>query len=115
MIRAPLSLLFAAIIALTSVTLGYSQAAQVGAQHMVLCSADGGVTTITLDSQGNPLPEVSPCLDCILALYAQDLLHASGLPLPPLRLLAPIVSVEKPTFAPQVLVFAYARGPPVLL
>jgi hypothetical protein len=114
MLRIWLTTFFAAILALTSVTLALGQHGQMGTVQMVLCS-DLGDTVITLDAQGNPIESAHVCPDCVAAIVAQDVPAGAALPLPPLssRLWQAVPSEHanlSRSHPPT-----YARGPPVLM
>lgn len=110
--RSLFTLLFSAILALTSVTLALAQHAQLGATTLVLCS-DSGPQHITLDAQGNPLPAGHSCPECLAALAAQDLPPAWGQlhPQHHSRQTRPTeTALARPSAA---LIPPQARGPPV--
>lgn len=109
-----LTTFFAAILALTSVTLALGQHGQMGTVQMVLCS-DLGDTVITLDAQGNPVESAHVCPDCVAAIAAQDVPAGASLPLPPLssRLWEAVDTAHanlSRAYTPT-----QARGPPVLM
>lgn len=111
-LRGIFTFVFAAILALTSVTLAVAQHGRVGGMTLVLCTSDG-TQTVTLDANGNPVPMAHPCPDCVAALAAQDVPAALSLPMPPLaqQLLAvKIAAIDAPS---QPKSAAYARGPPL--
>jgi hypothetical protein len=114
MMRIWLTTCFAAILALTSVTLALGQHAQMGAVQLVLCS-DLGDTVITLDAKGNPAAPAHVCPDCVATIAAQDVPAGAALPLTPLssRLWQAVPSEHanlSRSHPPT-----YARGPPVLM
>jgi hypothetical protein len=110
--RAPLALILALVLALASQTMAVARthAAQPG-MTMVICSGYG-VTTVTLDAEGNPTGPVHPCPDCLSGLSlappaatvtpAAPRTRADTAALPPL-------AITPPAFWPA----APARGPPL--
>jgi hypothetical protein len=110
--RAPLALILALVLALASQTMAVARthAAQPGLT-MVICSGYG-VTTVTLDADGNPTGPVHPCPDCLSGL-ALALPAATGTPaMPQTRARAVPVRASAP-LPPAWRPVAPARGPPL--
>jgi hypothetical protein len=81
-----------------------------GAVSLELCS-DGGLVTVTLDAQGNPVEHSHACPDCVLAGLAVEAgmpsLHP---PVPVCRMLT--VDQGAGTAGPMDVPAPAARGPP---
>ncbi len=104
--------LFAAVLALTSVTLAVGQHAMPQGTRMVICT-DLGAQTVVLDANGNPVQADHSCIDCFTATLAQDVPPALPLPMPPLAAqtqLARPADTATPSRAPLQ---PHARGPPL--
>lgn len=61
--------LLALVLALTSVTATVARAQAAGATEMVICSGLG-ITTITVDAEGNPTGPMHDCPLCLAAMGA---------------------------------------------
>lgn len=112
MMRSLSTVFFAALLALTSVTLAVGQHAMPQGMTMVICT-DIGAQTVTLDANGNPVQPAHSCIDCNAAPSAQALAPALQLPLPPLvarGYLAHVDAVTAPSRTPPQ---THARGPPL--
>lgn len=62
-----LSVLMAAVLALSSATLALARTAPPGLT-VTLCTGGGGEASIMLDARGRPVAPVHPCPDCTAAL-----------------------------------------------
>ena len=83
MIRHLLSLLLALTLATTSVQAAVMHAEMQGATQMEICAdTSAGLSTITLDATGKPIPSAHRCPDCTAAI-------AALLPSPPQIVAAP--------------------------
>lgn len=112
--RPPLSaLLLALMLALTSITEAVARSGSPGVTRMVICSA-WGVSTVTLDAEGNPVVPSHPCAVCLAATGAALL---PAVTLPPARpLLAGLRSLPSGAgdAASRPAPVALARGPPAV-
>lgn len=107
------ALLLALMLALTSVTEAVARGQSAGITEMVICSA-WGVSTVTLDAEGNPVAPSHPCAVC-LAATGGALLPAVALP--PARPLAAALLWLPPgagDAASRPAPVALARGPPAV-
>lgn len=113
MIRIFVTLLFSAVLALTSVSLAQARHYDGNGLQMVLCTAHG-YRTVTIDAQGNPVSVTQPCPDCVAAMAAQDLPVLVVLPVP-LQTGQPIAfaSFARGATANRPPT-AFARGPPLM-
>ena len=111
MIRHLLSLLLALTLATTSVHAAVMHAEMQGAVQMEICAdTSAGLTTITLDATGKPIPTAHRCPDCTAAI-------AALLPIPPQIAAAPTQSRSaRPSHTRETLTSAppnqSARDPP---
>jgi len=112
MLRSLSTMFFAALLALTSVTLAVGQHAMPQGMTMVICT-DMGAQTVTLDANGNPVQPAHSCIDCNAAPSAQALAPALQLPLPPLVARGYLARADAVTSHSRTLPQAHARGPPL--
>jgi hypothetical protein len=113
MLRSFLTTVFAAVLALTSVTLVLGQHASAGVIQMVICT-DMGAQTITLDANGSPIIASHNCPDCLAASVVPDLPPAFALPLPPLTAQDHVARADGVSCHSRSLPQAHARGPPLV-
>lgn len=110
--RAPLALILALVLALASQTMAVARthAAQPGLT-MVICSGYG-VTTVTLDADGNPTGPVHPCPDCLsgLSVLVPD---AGPVPAAPVTRARSARAGAVPPVPPAWRLAAPPRGPPL--
>lgn len=111
--------LFGLCLALTvgSVTMAVARsqsAVLAGAGTFVICTGYG-VTTITLDADGNPVGPVHPCPDCLAGLAACIVPDQTVLPMPATsaRAKQPLRLAWLPPRPPMLT--PLARGPPVFI
>lgn len=109
-LRPLLSLLLAAVLAVTSVTTAVARMAAHGHYSVVICSLEG-VVQITLDAQGNPVQPMHPCPDCLVVGFA-DLPQAIVAPAAPLTLARLVVVLTAAVAQPAQVFAPMARGPP---
>ena len=81
---------------------------------MTLCSAAGGVQTITLDAQGNPMPESQHCPDCTAAASPQDLPPPLRLPMPNLAQSLYRGAIPARLVPGRAISCPHARAPPLM-
>lgn len=109
-----LSVILAALLALTSVTMAVARVQGRMSMAVELC-ADGAVQTIAVDWQGKPVGPHHTCPDCLMGVTALALPQGATAPLP-LRGVSAVrfgrVQVAaQPIVPPQ----PSARGPPDLI
>lgn len=111
--RAVISLLFALLLAVTSVTFAAARVQEIGATQMVIC-AQGAARLVTLDAAGNPIEVPHHCPDCLAALPpVPSPVTLPGRPTSPRLVLLPPAQAQIP---PQGAARSpWARGPPVLV
>ena len=110
--RSVFTLLFALLLALTSVTLAAGQHAMPQGMTMVICT-DLGAQTVTLDANGNPVQPAHICVDCNAAPMAQALASPLHVPLPPLVTLGYLARADDVTAHSRTPPQTHARGPPL--
>lgn len=111
-LRPLLSLGLALVLALTSLTMAVARGQAMPAGEMVICSGYG-VTTVTVDAQGNPVGILHPCPKCLSALALWLAPTPPATPSAPLghsRLAAPVPMLPAEATDPAP---PRARGPPV--
>jgi hypothetical protein len=62
-------LILAALLVLTSATLGSARGQAMAVGQIVICSGQG-IVSVTVDAEGNPVGGVHVCPDCVLTLLA---------------------------------------------
>ncbi len=113
-LRSITTMLFAAVLALTSVTLAVGQHAMPRGTTMVICT-DLGAQTVVLDENGKPVQADHSCIDCMAASLAQDVPPALHLPLPPLAAQRHLVQADDAAAPSRAPLQLHARGPPLVV
>jgi hypothetical protein len=111
LLRSLIITLFSAVLALTSVTLAVAQHGTAGGRSLVLCT-DAGERLVTLDAQGNPVPMLHPCPDCVAAMTPQDVPADMALPQPPLTAQMQAALTYAAAETGRAVQAPRARGPP---
>jgi hypothetical protein len=113
-LRPILGLLLALLLAVTSVTMAVARGQSPMGRDVIIC-AGAGVSTITLDADGNPVRARHACPDCLMGVTAAITPDAFAPPQPPLRRSTPL-SQALPTLAATLRArAATARGPPAIV
>lgn len=108
-----LTLFVILVLALTQGAAAGTRINRLGAMEVVICTGHGGMQTLWLDAQGQPVAPPHDCPDCLPALLA-TLPDAGGTVVAPQRN-RPAPATAHAVAAPRALTFApHARAPPVL-
>lgn len=100
----------ALVLAMTSMTMAVARGQARVAGEVVICTGYG-VTTISVDAEGNPTGPVHLCPDMVLAMMAA-IAVAPALPTPPQGEGRRLQTVELESAQAQAFVVPRARGPP---
>ena len=109
--RSVAALLFAAILAATSLTMAVARGQARVAGEIVICTGYG-MTTISVDDRGQPTGPVHLCPDMVLGMMAAVGVPSSVPPRPEGQVVALVVP-EPAAPASRAVMRARARGPPL--
>lgn len=112
-LRPILALLLALAVTLTTGAEASARIQRVGAFEVVLCDGHGGMTTLWLDGQGQPMAPPHDCPDCLPGLLA-TLTGLAVVPTPPMGHGRPLPFPGATRGLPAPPPVALARGPPAL-
>ncbi|WP_149140943.1 hypothetical protein [Gemmobacter caeruleus] len=106
------AVLLTLILVIGSFGMAVARAQPVAVSTLVICSGYG-VTTVALDAEGNPVPMVHLCPDCVMAGVAilPDLVLPARPEARAERLSRPVPALPAGHAPPQ----PRARGPPILI
>lgn len=112
-VRSYLTIIMALVLGASSVTMAVARGQTRVAGEVVICSGYG-LTTITVDADGNPSGTVHICPDMALAMFAAQDAPSHSIERP-LGRVSDLILVEPATPASFTRTDVRARGPPELI
>ncbi len=111
--RVLLSALLCLVFAVTSVATAVMRSEMQGSSEMTICADAGGagLTTLTFDATGNPIPHPHNCPDCLASL-ATATLPDQAVPIRPLAVTKWVFVIPQAAGTGRPSPAATARGPP---